>query len=54
MVARTLTINATIFSDNGTKYTCVASNVADEGTDTEAFSVFVQGMWVGEWRVYVW
>ena len=44
MVARTLTINATIFSDNSTKYTCVASHVADGGTDIEAFSVFVQGI----------
>ncbi len=44
MVTRTITISATIFSDNSTKYTCVANNVADEGADTEAFSVFVKGI----------
>jgi hypothetical protein len=42
-VMRTLTINNTMEGDAGS-YSCVATNVAEGGTDEETFELFVQGI----------
>ena len=41
-VTRTLTINGTIEGDAG-MYSCVATNIAEEGRDEEGFELSVQG-----------
>ena len=42
-VMRTLTISDTLEGDAG-MYSCVATNVAENGRDDETFELFVQGM----------
>ena len=41
-VTRTVTISDTMEGDRG-NYSCVAMNIAEGGTDEEAFELFIQG-----------
>ena len=43
VVTNHLIINSTKLSDAENNYTCVAENIANNGTDMETFELFVQG-----------
>ena len=43
-VTRELILSDTSTSDAGTEYSCIASNAAMDGEDSEMFELFVQGL----------